>query len=616
MIGRPVAPDFLPRMPDVKIRTLIAISATALIVVLIASAAFVGLLVNHIKMGGPIQLQYQQASDYIADILPPPEYIIEPYLEATLILARPEQVATRTARLAELRKAYDDRHAYWLQATMDKGLQDRLVTAADRPARSFWTELERRFLPAIRSGRAAEAQASYRRLTNAYDLHRIQIDAAVKDATSYQEALKVSSGRAVWQAELAAGAAAMVLLGGLLAFFWVIHRRAIKPLDTAAEEMRRLTAGDFGRAIPVTRRHDEIGALMTGLEDFRQAAIDKQRADASKLRADDEQRRVVKTVSHHLEELAKGDMTAAIDTDFPGDYEILKTNFNDALGKLRGLIGAVSDSASAIRLGSGEIAQASEDLARRTEGNAASLEQTAASVTLVDSRLKASVVSAAETVERADQAIATVGGGRSMASEARQAMGRVSGSAKGIDDVIEGLDKIAFQTRVLAMNAAVEAGRAGEAGRGFAVVADLVSALAMRAEEEAKRARDQLTVTQADIVTAVDAVTKVDEALEDISADVAQVHDLLATMAGDNQAQSAAISQISAAIGSMDKATQQNAAMVEQTSAAARNLASEVGGLTRQASRFKVGEGSPVSRPTRTAPRAVLAHAGDDKAWA
>ncbi|WP_439953165.1 methyl-accepting chemotaxis protein, partial [Escherichia coli] len=73
-------------------------------------------------------------------------------------------------------------------------------------------------------------------------------------------------------------------------------------------------------------------------------------------------------------------------------------------------------------------------------------------------------------------------GGRDVTDEAVQAMGRVSESAKGIDGVIEGLDKIAFQTRVLAMNAAVEAGRAGEAGRGFAVVADLVSALAMRAE--------------------------------------------------------------------------------------------------------------------------------------
>jgi methyl-accepting chemotaxis protein len=138
----------------------------------------------------------------------------------------------------------------------------------------------------------------------------------------------------------------------------------------------------------------------------------------------------------------------------------------------------------------------------------------------MDERLRASAVAAATTVERADGAITTVSGGRSVADQAVQAMGRVSESAKGIDSVIEGLDKIAFQTRVLAMNAAVEAGRAGDAGRGFAVVADLVSALAMRAEEEAKRARDQLTVTQSDIVCAVEMVQKVDGALADISGDV------------------------------------------------------------------------------------------------
>jgi methyl-accepting chemotaxis protein len=197
--------------------------------------------------------------------------------------------------------------------------------------------------------------------------------------------------------------------------------------------------------------------------------------------------------------------------------------------------------------------------------------------------------------------------GRTTAEEAVQAMTRVAESAKGIDSVIEGLDKIAFQTRVLAMNAAVEAGRAGEAGRGFAVVADLVSALAMRAEEEAKRARDQLTVTQSEIGQAVEAVTRVDGALQRISEDVVEVHGLLGTMANDNRAQASAITQISAAVGSMDQATQQNAAMVEQTSAAARNLSSEVDMLADQAGRFRIGgagvAGGRPRSPMATAPK-------------
>ncbi len=319
--------------------------------------------------------------------------------------------------------------------------------------------------------------------------------------------------------------------------------------------MREIASGDYTHDVTGIDRGDEVGTMAKAVRVFRENGIAKDAADTAKARSDAEQKMVVDTVSTHLSELSAGDLTAAIKTDFPPEYGALKSNFNEALDNLRGLIGSVTESATTIRTGSGEIAQASEDLARRTESNAASLEETAASVTQMDGRLKASATASTKTVERADQAIATVGGGRAVADEAVQAMGRVSESAKGIDSVIEGLDKIAFQTRVLAMNAAVEAGRAGDAGRGFAVVADLVSALAMRAEEEAKRARDQLTVTQTDIVTAVEAVQKVDGALANISGDVGQVHALLATMAADNQAQSAAITQISAAIGTMDQLT-------------------------------------------------------------
>lgn len=364
----------------------------------------------------------------------------------------------------------------------------------------------------------------------------------------------------------------------------LFFRKAIcDPYVTTVVRMEALAAGDLTAPIIFTDYTECVGRLTKAMFTFKEAA-------AAQITLNDEAEanaHVVRSMTENMKLLAQGDLTANVGTDFPPAYADMKESFNASLDGLRRMIRAVIADTESIRSGSDEIMASSEDVARRTASTAASLEETSAALSQIDSRLKASSTGASSTVKRADQAIAAVGGGRATAEEAVLAMGRVSESAKGIDSVIEGLDKIAFQTRVLAMNAAVEAGRAGDAGRGFAVVADLVSALAMRAEEEAKRARDQLTVTQHEIVSAVDSVRKVDGALNTISDDVGEVHKLLAAMSEDNHAQSLAVTEITSAVGNMDMATQQNAAVVETTLVTAQRLATDVGMLADNALAFK-----------------------------
>lgn len=288
-----------------------------------------------------------------------------------------------------------------------------------------------------------------------------------------------------------------------------------------------------------------------------------------------------------LERLAKGDLAQDV-VGLPVAFASLERSYNQTLANLRTIIGSVVEASSTIQRESRDIATASEDLARRMESNAAALEETAVTMVQIEDRVRTTAADAQETLTIADEALAAMELGKEGANGAMLTMQAVHENARGIDTVIEGVDKIAFQTRVLAMNAAVEAGRAGEAGRGFAVVADLVRALAMRAEDEAQKAREGLSATQSDIAIAVEAVGQINGALQGVATKFERVHSLIAQMSADNAAQSNAISEINMAVNSMDTATQQNAVMIERTSSSAHTLHNDAERLAAHAGQFQV----------------------------
>ncbi|TWI01478.1 hypothetical protein IQ17_04527 [Bradyrhizobium daqingense] len=104
---------------------------------------------RELKVGGPLYSDIKLGNDLIADILPPPEYIIEAYLEATLAMREPDQLAAHGERLVQLRKDYDERKAFWVSSSLAADLKTALVSKSDAEVQKFWKASDQ-LLPASR----------------------------------------------------------------------------------------------------------------------------------------------------------------------------------------------------------------------------------------------------------------------------------------------------------------------------------------------------------------------------------------------------------------------------------------------------------------------------------
>src|SRR5262249_44761806 len=153
---------------------------------------------------------------------------------------------------------------------------------------------------------------------------------------------------------------------------------------------------------------------------------------------------------------------------------------------------------------------------------------------------------------------------------------RIKHSSQQISEVIAVMDEVAFQTNLLAINAAVEAAHAGDVGKGFAVVANEVRALAQRSSESAKNIRAQILSSSKQVQSGVQSVGQTGEALQRIVKLIEGVDQLALDIATATRSQATGLQDINATANEMSKATQQNAVAVEESNAATRALRTEI----------------------------------------
>lgn len=301
-----------------------------------------------------------------------------------------------------------------------------------------------------------------------------------------------------------------------------------------------------------------------------------------------------------LARVAGGDLTQKMEGEFHGSFQELQTNVNNMIEALTGLVIGISESGNTLSSSSSELRQTADVLSRQTEQNAASVEETSAALEQLTVSLSQVNENILDVSRNAKDAKKTAGLSEQVARDAASSMDRIADGSKEINRVTDVINDIAFQINLLALNAGVEAARAGDAGRGFSVVASEVRQLAQRAGEAAKEIAIVLSQSDAAVTEGVSNVANAKGSLEEISKTVVKISQRVDDVTNAISEQSSGLKEIASAIAQVDGNTQKQAAAFEEVTASSHVLANEANDLLISTSKFHVSGKTPQKNQIQT----------------
>ena len=532
-------------LAEFRLGTKLALLAVGFVAVLMLFAALAFHTLNQLRVNGPLYQTIVQGKDLIADILPPPEYILESYLVTLQILGEPraEQLQGLIEKGEQLKREYVTRHEFWVKTLPEGRMRVAMVEDSYAPALAFFELRDRRFLPAIQAGNQAKAaELAYGPMRTEYELHRKAIDQVVQMATRQN-----ADGEAM----------ASVMISTQTRNLLLIALTGIIGLSGLAYWITRGIAG------PVRHTVEMLKDIADG----------------------------------------EGDLTRRLQVNGADEISDLARYFNRFVEKLQGIISqmvvnAVTVAAAATELStiSAQTAQSVQTLSSRTATVAAAAEQSSVNTASVAAGMEQAALNLASVAGATEQMSATIGDiaastekARAISRQAGDQAGSVSAlmqelsqAAREIGKVTEAITAISSQTNLLALNATIEAARAGAAGKGFAVVANEIKELARQTAGATEDIKRRISGMQHATASATGDIAK-------IATVIAEVNHLIAGIASAIEEQTSVTRDVAGNIAQASDGVRDANERIVQTAGGSRSMARDLAEVNRAVGEIRSG---------------------------
>ena len=351
----------------------------------------------------------------------------------------------------------------------------------------------------------------------------------------------------------------------------IIARNVANPIKAASKRLVELSNGNLSDKVKEFKTKDETGELTRALAKTVQTWRD-----------------YISDISASLAELDKGNLRFDVEMEYMGDFAPIKESFQRTIYKLNNIFRNLNMSTREVANGSEQMANGAQALAQGATEQASAVEELAATINEINNHVANNAENSKQASVQAQTTVRELEIGKKHMENMINTINKINDSSSEISKIIKTIEDIAFQTNILALNASVEASRAGDAGKGFAVVAGEVRMLAAKSSEAAQETSSLLGETVISMEEGMNEAKSTTNSILELVKQADGMDGLVCNIADNTRKQAGDAAEIQLGIEQISSVVQSNASTAERNAAASEELSGQAEMLKNMAGRFKL----------------------------